>query len=71
VIEDVFHLHMIGIDHFDPMIPPRLSSHLHTLADEHSSPPAFVGVEYAESVFMQLKAKRMRFRDLLQDVWPD
>lgn len=69
--EKGFHVHVVGINHFDPLIPPRLSSHLQALAQEHSSPPAFVGVEYAKKVFLEIKAQRPRFRELLRNTWPE
>jgi len=60
-----------GIVHFDPLCRGRLYGWLQDLLRSHSSPPAFVAVEWDEQHFKEVKKQRPIIRSLAQSKWPN
>lgn len=60
-------LHLIGINHYDPLGRGRLVECLTSLAMQHGAPPIFVAVEWDPMYFAQVKQQRPAFRNLARD----
>lgn len=63
-------IHLLGINHFDPLCRGRLISSLEKLSQAHSEGPFFVGVEWDCEHFATVRSQRKIFHALVADLWP-
>lgn len=63
-------LRLVGINHKDPAMRRQLIEWLVACSAKYGKPD-FVAVEWDESIFGAVKAKRAEFRQLLKQEWPD
>ncbi|HYR88455.1 MAG TPA: hypothetical protein VE422_30530 [Terriglobia bacterium] len=62
-------LYLAGINHFDPLSRERLREWFERISN-NTGAPRFLAVEFREDVFLQVRAQRERFRQLLKEQWP-
>jgi len=62
---------LVGINHFDPLCKESLARTLIELRNCYGLPPAFVAVEWDESLFSKVCAQRAAFREKCRLEWPD
>jgi hypothetical protein len=59
-----------AINHFDPLCKPRLLLWLRDKAQENTEPPGFVGIEWDQDLFKNVKFQRAELRRLAEETWP-